>query len=113
MWYIAPLYMAGHKINDEVEEALRKRRDEIEQGLRAAQDRKPRNEQRLNEKRRLLAGSVVVEFTDANPDDYFTRRFLELLDRHITRTHDRACSLPSPKCKPLLLTTRKPDTAIR
>jgi hypothetical protein len=102
--------MARHKVDDEVE-ALRKRRDEIEKRLRVAQERQRRKEQQINDKRRLLAGGVMVAFTDANPDDYLTRRFLELLDRHITRAQDRDLFPALAQLQTAAVNADKPDAA--
>jgi len=82
--------MAQHvKVSDEIE-ALRKRREKLDAKLREAQARQKEQEREEQEKRRLIAGTVFLDFMAANPDSELARTLSQLLDKHLTRAIDRA-----------------------
>jgi hypothetical protein len=77
------------KHTDEIT-ALEKRRAKLDAQIKERKERRKQEELAQEEKRKLLAGAVVLDFMAANPADPFTVRLLELIDRSITRPTDRA-----------------------
>jgi len=81
--------MARQKPSDEIE-ALRKQRELLDARLKAAEARQKEKDRQLDERRKVVAGALVLEFVAANPASEAARVFAELLDKHLTRAADRA-----------------------
>jgi hypothetical protein len=81
--------MARQKVADQIA-ALRQQRAKLDARLKAAEALQKEKEQLQEERRRLIAGTVALEYIAANPDTDFARLFSDLLKRHITRPMDRA-----------------------
>lgn len=81
--------MARQKVIDEIE-ALRKQRELLDARLKAAQARQKEKDRQQDQRRKLLAGTLVLEFVAANPDSEVARLLGQLLDKRLTRSTDRA-----------------------
>jgi hypothetical protein len=81
--------MARQKVDDEIA-LLRKQREELDNRLKAAEARQKEKARLADERRKTLAGGVALEFAAANPDSEFARVLSDQLDKHVTRTTDRA-----------------------
>jgi len=90
--------MARQKVADEIE-ALRKQREQLDARLKAAEARQKERERQQDDRRKLLAGNIALEFMAEHPASDFTRVLSGLLDKQLTRPTDRALfpALPSSK----------------
>jgi predicted metal-dependent hydrolase len=77
------------KPTDEIA-ALQKKEAKIQAQIKEAKERKKQKELEQEERRKLLAGTVVLEFMRTNPQDPLAFNLRELLDRNIMRSADRA-----------------------
>jgi hypothetical protein len=82
-------FMARQKPGDEIE-MLRKQREQLDARLKAAEARRKEKEQQQNERRKMIVGTIVLEFMAANPDSEVARTISGLLDKQIPRPTDRA-----------------------
>jgi hypothetical protein len=81
--------MARQKVADEIT-ALLQQRAKLDARLKAAEARQKEKEEQQDQRRKMVAGAVALEYIAANPDTEFARLFSDLLDRHLTRPMDRA-----------------------
>jgi hypothetical protein len=77
------------KTNDELATLL-KRKAKLEEKIQQARARDKEQERLTEEKRKLVAGGIVLEFLAANPDDGLAQGLAELLTKNLTRPLDRA-----------------------
>jgi hypothetical protein len=76
------------KASDELE-ALLKRREKLEDKIKQAQARQKEQDRLTEEKRKLVAGGIFLDFIAANDND-LARQLSQLLDKALTRPADRA-----------------------
>jgi hypothetical protein len=94
--------MARQKIADEIE-ALRRHREQLDAKLKAAEARQKEKDRQDNERRKVIAGALVLEHVATNPDSEFARVFADLVNKAVVRSIDRALftallgSKPSPE----------------
>jgi predicted nucleic acid-binding Zn-ribbon protein len=76
------------KANDELASLLQ-RKAKLEEKIQQAQTRQKEQERLTEEKRKLVAGGIFLDFMAANPSDDLARRLSELLNQHLTRPLER------------------------
>jgi hypothetical protein len=81
--------MARQKVADEIQ-ALLQQRAKLDARLKAAEARQKEKEEQQDQRRKMVAGTVALEYIAANPDTEFSRLFSDLLDKHVTRPTDRS-----------------------
>jgi hypothetical protein len=103
--------MARQKIADEIE-ALRRHREQLDAKLKAAEAKQKDKERQDNERRKVIAGGLVLEHIAANPDSEFARVFSDLVNKAVSRSIDRALfsALLSSKAPPETLPTNSSKT---
>jgi hypothetical protein len=88
------------KAGDEVA-ALLKKQAKLKAKIQEAQERQRQQERQEDEKRKLVAGGVFLDFINQSPDAPLARELSQLLDKQLTRPHERALfrslrELPNP-----------------
>jgi len=82
------------KASDELG-ALLKRREKLEDKIKQAQARQKEQDRLTEEKRKLVAGGIFLEFIAANPDHDLAKSLSELLEKNLSRPSDRALFSPT------------------
>jgi hypothetical protein len=81
--------MARQKIEHEIE-ALRRQREQLDAKLKAAEAKQKQKEFEQSERRKMVVGTIVLEFMAANPSSDVAHAVSDLLDKQVTRPADRA-----------------------
>ena len=81
--------MARKKLTDQLDDE-KKRQGQINARVKELQAKVLKEVRKADDRRKFVAGGLVLEYRKKYPDDPFSIKLNKLIAEHVTRPHDRA-----------------------